>query len=162
MSLFGEFDGKDIHVNRGAAGIDGIISTAIGLSVSTEKPGILMIGDIAFLHDTNGLLLAKEVNLPLVIVVLNNGGGTIFRMLPVHKIKDKYNAYFETPQKAKIAALCRAHNIDHTLVSRPEQIIPTFDKLIERKGVHVMECITGADESMSQRHALWNFKINRS
>jgi 2-succinyl-5-enolpyruvyl-6-hydroxy-3-cyclohexene-1-carboxylate synthase len=162
MSLFGEFDGKDIHVNRGAAGIDGIISTAIGLSVSAEKPGILMIGDIAFLHDTNGLLLAKEVNQPLVIVVLNNGGGTIFRMLPVHKIKDKYNAYFETPQKAKIAALCRAHNIDHTLVSRPEQIIPTFDKLIERKGVHVMECITGADESMSQRHALWNFKINRS
>ncbi|MFD2532425.1 2-succinyl-5-enolpyruvyl-6-hydroxy-3-cyclohexene-1-carboxylic-acid synthase [Gracilimonas halophila] len=161
MSLFGEFDGKEIHVNRGAAGIDGIISTAIGLSVSTERPGTLMIGDIAFLHDTNGLLLAKEVNQPLVIVVLNNGGGTIFRILPVHKIKDKYNTYFETPQKAKIAALCRAHNIDHTLVSRPEQIIPTFDKLIERKGVHVMECITGADESMSQRQSLWNYKINK-
>lgn len=162
MSLFGEFDGKDIYVNRGAAGIDGIISTAIGLSVSNDKPGILMIGDIAFLHDTNGLLLARQVNQPLVIVVLNNGGGTIFRMLPVHKIKDKYSTYFETPQKAKIAALCRAHNIDHTLVSRPEQIIPTFDKLIERKGVHVMECITGADESMSQRQSLWNFNINKS
>ncbi|MDZ7756074.1 hypothetical protein [Rhodohalobacter sp.] len=63
-------------------------------------------------------------------------------------------------RQAKIAALCRAHNIDHTLVSRPEQIIPTFDKLIEKKGVHVMECITGAEESMEQRHALWDFKIN--
>ncbi|MEX0722948.1 MAG: 2-succinyl-5-enolpyruvyl-6-hydroxy-3-cyclohexene-1-carboxylic-acid synthase [Gracilimonas sp.] len=160
MSLFGEFDGKEMYVNRGAAGIDGVISTAVGLSVSCDKPGILMIGDIAFLHDTNGLLLAKEVNQPLVIVVLNNGGGTIFRMLPVHKIKDKYTGYFETPQKAKIAALCRAHNIDHTLVSRPEQIISTFDTLIEKKGVHVMECITGADESMEQRHALWDFKLN--
>ncbi|MDZ7756073.1 hypothetical protein [Rhodohalobacter sp.] len=61
MSLFGEFDGKEMYVNRGAAGIDGIISTAIGLSLSTEKAGILMIGDIAFLHDTNALLMAKEV-----------------------------------------------------------------------------------------------------
>lgn len=160
MSLFGEFDGKEMYVNRGAAGIDGITSTAIGLSISNDKAGILMTGDIAFLHDTNALLMAKEVNQPLVIVVLNNGGGTIFRMLPVHQIKDKYTKYFETPQTAKIAALCRAHNIDHTLVSKPEQIIPTFDKLIEKKGVHVMECITGADESMEQRHALWNFKVN--
>ena len=159
MSLFGEFDGKEIYVNRGAAGIDGIISTAMGLSIKTGKAGYLMIGDIAFLHDTNALLQAKEVSQPLVIVVLNNGGGTIFRMLPVHQIKDKYTPYFETPQRTKIAALCRAHNIDHTLVSKPEQIIPTFDKLIEKKGVHVMECMTGADESMQQRHTLWNFKF---
>lgn len=160
MSLFGEFDGKEIHVNRGAAGIDGIISTAIGMSVKQDKPGFLMIGDIAFLHDTNGLLLSAQVDRPLVIIVLNNGGGTIFRMLPVHQIKEKYTTYFETPQRTKIAALCRAHNIDHTLISKPEQIIPTFDKLIERKGVHVMECMTGADESMELRHALWNFKYN--
>ena len=162
MSLFGEFDGKEIYVNRGTAGIDGITSTAIGLSVKTNKPGFLMIGDIAFLHDSNGLLLADQVSQPLVIVVLNNGGGTIFRMLPVHQIKEKYTPYFETPQRTKIAALCRAHNLDHTLVSKPEQIIPTFDKLIEKNGVHVMECMTGADESMELRHALWNFKFNKN
>lgn len=162
MALFGEFDGKEIFVNRGAAGIDGITSTALGLSIAAEKPGVLFVGDIAFLHDTNALLMAKEVTQPLVIVILNNGGGTIFRMLPVHQIKDKYTTYFETPQKVKIAALCRAHNIDHTLVSRPEQIIATFDKLIQKNGVHVMECMTGADESMEQRHALWNFKVTES
>ena len=162
MSLFGEFDGKEIYVNRGTAGIDGITSTAIGLSVKTNKSGFLMIGDIAFLHDSNGLLLADQVSQPLVIVVLNNGGGTIFRMLPVHQIKEKYTPYFETPQRTKIAALCRAHNLDHTLVSKPEQIIPTFDKLIEKNGVHVMECMTGADESMELRHALWNFKFNKN
>jgi 2-succinyl-5-enolpyruvyl-6-hydroxy-3-cyclohexene-1-carboxylate synthase len=160
MSLFGEFDGKEIFTNRGAAGIDGITSTALGLSLSTEKPGVLFVGDIAFLHDSNGLLMAKEVKQPLVIIVLNNGGGTIFRMLPVHQLKEKYTPYFETPQMVKIAALCRAHNIDHTFISRPEQIIPTFEKLIEKKGVHVMECMTGADESMEERKALWNFKVN--
>ncbi|MEX0844292.1 MAG: 2-succinyl-5-enolpyruvyl-6-hydroxy-3-cyclohexene-1-carboxylic-acid synthase [Balneolaceae bacterium] len=161
MSLFGEFDGKEMYVNRGAAGIDGITSTAIGLSISAEKAGVLFIGDIAFLHDSNALLMAKEVKHPLVIVILNNGGGTIFRMLPVHQIKNKYTQYFETPQTAKIAALCRAHNIDHTLISRPEQIISTFEKLMEKKGIHVMECMTGADESMEQRHTLWNFKVNK-
>ncbi|HET8866127.1 MAG TPA: 2-succinyl-5-enolpyruvyl-6-hydroxy-3-cyclohexene-1-carboxylic-acid synthase [Gracilimonas sp.] len=160
MSLFGEFDGKEIYVNRGTAGIDGITSTAMGLSLATDKPGILMTGDIAFLHDSNALLMAKEINQPLVIVILNNGGGTIFRMLPVFRFKSKYMKFFETPQNVKIAALCRAHNIDHTLVSRPEQIVSTLETLVERKGVHVMECITGADESMEQRHTLWNFKTN--
>lgn len=162
MSLFGAFDGKEIYVNRGAAGIDGITSTAIGLSQSLNKPGCLMIGDIAFLHDTNGLLLADQVSQPLVIVVLNNGGGTIFRMLPVHSLKSKYTEFFETPQKTKIAALCRANNSNHELISKPGQIIPTFKELIKQKGVHVMECMTDADNSMKQRQALWNFKLNGS
>jgi 2-succinyl-5-enolpyruvyl-6-hydroxy-3-cyclohexene-1-carboxylate synthase len=161
LSLFGEFDGREIYVNRGAAGIDGITSTAMGLSLDSNKAGVLLIGDIAFLHDSNALLMAKNIQAPLVIIILNNGGGTIFRMLPVHQIKEKYTRYFETPQTAKIAALCRAHNIDHTLVSKPEQIISTFNRLIERNGVHVMECMTGADESMEQRQALWNFKVNK-
>lgn len=159
MSLFGEFDGRDIYVNRGAAGIDGITSTAIGLSIAKQKTGVLFIGDIAFLHDSNALLQVNEVKHPLVIVVLNNGGGTIFRMLPVHQIREKYTRYFETPQKARLAALCRTHGIDHTLVSRPEQIISTFERLIERNGVHVMECMTGPDESMEQRQNLWNYEI---
>jgi 2-succinyl-5-enolpyruvyl-6-hydroxy-3-cyclohexene-1-carboxylate synthase len=158
ISLFGEFDGKEIYVNRGAAGIDGITSTAIGLSIVEDKPGILFTGDIAFLHDSNALMHAKKVKQPLVVVVLNNGGGTIFRMLPVFQLKDKYSPYFETPHSVKIAALCRAYNVDHTLVSRPEQIISTFEDLINQKGLHVMEVMTGPDESMTQRHALWNFK----
>jgi len=161
MSLFGEFDGEEMYVNRGAAGIDGIASTSLGLSLSLNKPGTLFIGDIAFLHDSNALLSAKEVKQPLVIVILNNGGGTIFRMLPVHQIKDKYTPYFETPQSVKIAALCRAHNIDHTLVSKPEQVVETYEKLIQQNGVHVMECMTGADASMEQRETLWNFKLNQ-
>lgn len=161
LSLFGEFDGKEIYVNRGAAGIDGITSTMLGLSLALNTPGTLFIGDIAFLHDSNALLAAKEIDKPLVVVILNNGGGTIFRMLPVHKIKKTYTRFFETPQSVKIAALCRAHNIDHTLVSKPEQVVETYEKLIQQNGVHVMECMTGADASMEQRHTLWNFKLNQ-
>lgn len=159
MSMFGHFGGKKMYANRGAAGIDGILSTTVGLSISSKAPGVLFIGDIAFLHDSNALLLAKEIQHPLVIVVINNGGGTIFRMLPVHKIQSKYERYFETPQTTDIQYLCQAHHIHHSKVSNPDQILPIFTKLIQEDGLHVIECKTDADYTMQQREQLWNFKV---
>ncbi|MEP1306054.1 MAG: 2-succinyl-5-enolpyruvyl-6-hydroxy-3-cyclohexene-1-carboxylic-acid synthase [Balneola sp.] len=160
LALFTDFSGQEIYVNRGAAGIDGIISTTIGLSSILDKQGVLFIGDIAFLHDINAFLSIKEVTNPLVIVILNNGGGTIFRMLPVYKFKQKHRQYFETPQDVRIVSLCRGYQIDHTLVSKPEQFAPAFESYIDKPGVHVIECITDADDSMIERHKLWNFSLS--
>lgn len=157
LSLFGDFDGREIYVNRGAAGIDGITSTALGLSKSLRKKGFLFIGDIAFLHDTNALLNAASIKETLFIVILNNGGGTIFRMLPINEYKEKYTEYFETPQDVSIAALCRAYKIDHALISRPEQLISNFEERLEKPGVHILECITNPDDSMVLRNLLWDF-----
>ncbi len=162
LSLFGDFDGKEIYVNRGAAGIDGITSTTIGLSKSLKKPGVLFIGDIAFLHDSNALLNASYLPESLIIVILNNGGGTIFRMLPINEFGKKYQEYFETPQSTSIAALCRAHKIGHDLISRPEQLVTLFEKRLEKPGLHVLECITDADDSMVQRYVLWNYDPEQS
>lgn len=157
LSLFGEFDGREIYVNRGTAGIDGITSTMFGLSLGLKKPGVLFVGDIAFLHDTNALLNAKYIEESLIIVVLNNGGGTIFRMLPVNEYKKKYSGYFETPQDVSIAALCRAYKIKHNLITRPEQLVTGFEDKLEKPGVHVLECITDPDDSMDQRHQVWSY-----
>jgi 2-succinyl-5-enolpyruvyl-6-hydroxy-3-cyclohexene-1-carboxylate synthase len=158
MALFSDYDGKEIYVNRGAAGIDGILSTTIGLSRESKKPGILFIGDIAFLHDSNALLKLHEVEEPLIIVVLNNGGGSIFKMLPINEHKNEFSDYFETPHHVSLAAMCRAHKVDHTLISRPEQIIPTFESHIERPGAHIFECMTDAEDSMEMRKKLWNYE----
>lgn len=160
LALFTDFSGQEIYVNRGAAGIDGIMSTTIGLSSVLDKTGILFIGDIAFLHDINGLLSARNVNHPLVIIILNNGGGTIFRMLPVYKFKEKHAQFFETPQDVRIVSLCRGFNVGHTLVSKPEQFAPAFESYIDKPGIHVIECITDADDSMIERHKLWNFSLS--
>ncbi len=160
LALFSDFSGKEIYVNRGAAGIDGIISTSIGLSSVLKKPGVLFIGDIAFLHDLNALLSAKKVEYPLIIIVLNNDGGTIFRMLPIYKFKQKHHDFFETPQDVRITSLCRGFGVDHTLISKPEQFIPAFEGSIEKPGAHVIECITDADDSMIERHQLWNFTLD--
>ncbi|MBO6794952.1 MAG: 2-succinyl-5-enolpyruvyl-6-hydroxy-3-cyclohexene-1-carboxylic-acid synthase [Balneolaceae bacterium] len=157
MSLFGNYEGKEMYVNRGTAGIDGILSTTVGLSKVLNKAGVCFIGDIAFLHDSNALLLLQQIKTPLIIILLNNGGGTIFKMLPVSNYKKRYSEYFETPQQVSIAAMCRAHKIDHTLISRPEQLIPSFEAYIERPGVHIFECITDAEDSMELRRQLWNY-----
>ncbi|MCR9132447.1 MAG: 2-succinyl-5-enolpyruvyl-6-hydroxy-3-cyclohexene-1-carboxylic-acid synthase [bacterium] len=157
MALFGNYEGKEMYVNRGTAGIDGIMSTTFGLAEVLNKPGVCFIGDIAFLHDSNALLLLQKVKTPLIIVLLNNGGGTIFKMLPISNYKKRYSEYFETPQQVSIAALCRAHKIDHTLISRPEQLIPSFEAYIERPGVHIFECMTDAEDSMELRRQLWNY-----
>lgn len=162
MALVGEYDGKEMYVNRGTAGIDGIISTTIGLSVGLNKPGVLFIGDIAFLHDSNALLSLGAITQPLIIFILNNGGGSIFKMLPINQYKRKYSDFFETPQQVSIAALCRAHKISHSLISRPEQLIPEFEAHIEQPGVHICECITDAEDSMELRRALWNFSQTES
>jgi 2-succinyl-5-enolpyruvyl-6-hydroxy-3-cyclohexene-1-carboxylate synthase len=158
LSLFGDYDGREIYVNRGAAGIDGINSTALGLSLSLDKPGFLFVGDIAFLHDSNALLNLKTVTQPLFIIILNNGGGSIFKMLPISSYKKKYAAYFETPQEVSIAALCRAHKLHHILVSRPEQLFSNIEDNLEQPGVHILECITDAEDSMDLRKLLWNYK----
>jgi len=158
MSLFGDYDGNEIYVNRGAAGIDGILSTAIGISKSSRKTGVLFIGDIAFLHDSNALLKLHEIEYPFLVIVLNNGGGNIFKMLPINDRKNEFSDYFETPHHVSFAALCRAHKINHTLISRPEQLIPSFESHIERPGAHIFECMTDGEDSMDIRRLLWNYK----
>jgi len=76
---------KTLHVfcNRGANGIDGVVSTAAGIAAVLRKPTVLVIGDIALIHDLNGLLAVRQNDLPLKIVLLNNDGGGIFSFLPI-------------------------------------------------------------------------------
>lgn len=75
--------GPRVVAQRGLSGIDGLISGAAGAASASGAPTLLLLGDVSFLHDVGGLLTAKEVQTPLAIVVLNNGGGRIFEELPV-------------------------------------------------------------------------------
>src|SRR5699024_6951993 len=86
---FGSEKNIFISANRGANGIDGIISTAIGMA-SGGRRVTLLIGDLSFLHSINGLLLAKRYQLPITIVIVNNNGGGIFSFLPQAKEEENY------------------------------------------------------------------------
>ncbi|MGC4063075.1 MAG: 2-succinyl-5-enolpyruvyl-6-hydroxy-3-cyclohexene-1-carboxylic-acid synthase [Polyangiaceae bacterium] len=85
---------------RGASGIDGITSAAIGFARSDQRPTTLLVGDISFLHDVGGLWAARRLESPLAIVVVNNGGGRIFEQLPVQRAVDSDDiTHWTTPHR---------------------------------------------------------------
>lgn len=159
INLFGKQSrGIPLYLNRGASGIDGVTSTAIGLSLSLQKPGVLFTGDLAFLHDTNALLSHKKLRHPLAIIVINNSGGSIFRMLPLER--DAYfKPYFETPQSADIARLVASYNVPYRKIDSLTQLQDFKLSLwmSEHGGLSVIECQTDADASMKLRRELWDF-----
>lgn len=158
-SMFGRWGTQKTFTNRGASGIDGITSTAMGVNIGLNQPGILFTGDLAFLHDTNALLNAKKLNQPLVVVVINNNGGSIFRMLPIADHSDYFSPYFETPQKADITALTTSYGIGAKTIQKLDDlkeiklqnlISESISKLV------VLECQTDPDASMKLRKKLWD------
>ena len=106
-----------LMANRGASGIDGIVSTACGVAKATKKRVVLLCGDLTFLHDTNGLSILPKIETPMVIVVINNHGGGIFTMLDIQREREIFTPYFDAEHDVELGALCGAHKIRHLLVS---------------------------------------------
>lgn len=112
-----------VVANRGLAGIDGCLSTAIGLALTTEAPSYAWVGDLTFLHDSNALAIGPDEPRPnLTILVTNDGGGGIFRTLEhgAPERADDFGRIFATPTGTDFGALCRAHGIRHVLASTRE------------------------------------------
>ncbi len=109
-----------VVANRGLAGIDGMVSTAVGVALATPGPTYAVLGDLTFLHDGNGLLAGPAEPTPdLTLVVVNDDGGGIFTTLEhgAPERADDFERVFGTPTGADLAALCRAHGIRHERVA---------------------------------------------
>jgi 2-succinyl-5-enolpyruvyl-6-hydroxy-3-cyclohexene-1-carboxylate synthase len=100
-------DGPRVLANRGANGIDGTLSTALGVA-QAGAPTVLLTGDLALLHDTNGFLVSAKLRGSLTVVLINNDGGGIFGHLPVAKFNPPFEEYWATPQRVDFAKLCAA------------------------------------------------------
>jgi 2-succinyl-5-enolpyruvyl-6-hydroxy-3-cyclohexene-1-carboxylate synthase len=136
---------RDVRViaNRGANGIDGVVSTAVGASLVGAKT-TLLIGDVAFLHDSNGLLGLAERDVDLTIVVLDNDGGGIFSFLPqrTELAAERFERFFGTPHGLDLVALARAFGIEAERVESVEQ-------LGWRPGVRVLVVPTDRDDNVT-------------
>ena len=110
-----------VHANRGANGIDGTISTAIGVAASSGQPTAVLLGDIAFLHDSTALIGIKQRDIDLTIVVIDNDGGGIFSFLPqATEIGDEtFERLFGTPHGVKPEELAAAHGIASLTIEDP-------------------------------------------
>ena len=137
-----------IFCNRGANGIDGTLSTALGVAHG-GKPSVLLTGDLAFLHDSNGLLATSQLKGSLTVIIINNSGGGIFEYLPVSQIDSYFEDFFATPQSVDIVNLCEAHGVHYEQIKGWDDFIPSIEDLPE-SGMRVLELITDrkADQVM--------------
>jgi 2-succinyl-5-enolpyruvyl-6-hydroxy-3-cyclohexene-1-carboxylate synthase len=108
-----------VFCNRGTSGIDGSTSTAIGASIYNLEPTLLITGDLSFLYDSNGLW-NKNIRSDFRIIVFNNDGGGIFRILPGQEDTETFETFFETTHTVDIAKLCSAFDILHEKVDNEE------------------------------------------
>jgi 2-succinyl-5-enolpyruvyl-6-hydroxy-3-cyclohexene-1-carboxylate synthase len=102
--------------NRGANGIDGTLSTALGVAHGAGRAAVLLTGDLALLHDTNGFLIRPKLRGALTIVLINNHGGGIFGHLPVAQFDPPFEEYFATPQEVDFAKWVSAYGGEHVAV----------------------------------------------
>ena len=146
LFLVGPQSGATVLANRGAAGIDGTVSTALGAALAHGAQGgaasYALLGDLTFLHDANGLVLGPDEARPdLTVVVVNNDGGAIFSLLeqggPEHA--RTFERVFGTPHGVDLAALCAATRTPYELA---EDVIALDDALVPASGLRVVEART--------------------
>ncbi|MDF2387980.1 2-succinyl-5-enolpyruvyl-6-hydroxy-3-cyclohexene-1-carboxylic-acid synthase [Nostoc ellipsosporum NOK] len=128
------------YFNRGANGIDGTLSTALGIA-HRHQSSVMLTGDLALLHDTNGFLIRNKFVGHLTILLINNNGGGIFEMLPIAKFEPPFEEFFGTPQDIDFAQLCATYNVQHELITSWEQLQQKLNPL-PTKGIRVLELQT--------------------
>jgi 2-succinyl-5-enolpyruvyl-6-hydroxy-3-cyclohexene-1-carboxylate synthase len=137
-----------LFFNRGANGIDGTLSTALGIAHG-DRPSLLISGDLALLHDTNGFLLQPQVNGSLTILLINNQGGGIFELLPIRQFDPPFETYFATPQRIDFQQLASAYGIAYRRIDQWAELQQALS-LWPSQGIRLLELRTDR-----RRDAAW-------
>lgn len=134
-----------LYGNRGVNGIDGTISTALGLAVN-GRPTYLVTGDLSLFHDLNGLAVAKTHNLNLTIILHNNDGGGIFEYLPQKGTKH-FDYLFSTSQGLDYSGAAKLYGCSYIKISSPDELSSVLAKIGRESGVHIIEISTNREYS---------------
>lgn len=135
---------RDITVlsQRGAAGIDGLIAGAAGSVVASGRPTLLLLGDVSFQHDVGGLAAAAAVEAPLAVLVIRNGGGRLFDLLPVHDLPGvgpTFDRYFLTPPAVDIGLAAEAFGVRTALATGRQEVYETVRSCLGGRGAMVID-----------------------
>ncbi|MCL4548910.1 MAG: thiamine pyrophosphate-dependent enzyme [Bacteroidetes bacterium] len=146
----------NIFTNRGASGIDGINSTALGIAKASKEPTFLLTGDLAFYHDSNGLHSAIKHGIPLTVILINNSGGGIFESLPISDYPEFFTANFLTPLELDFAKLVKAYYGDYVRVGSWAELRKQVGISSKRNALRVIEIRTDARKSKLLRQKYWD------
>lgn len=151
--------GRRVHImgNRGANGIDGVVSSALGASAGAgaDKPIILVIGDLSFFHDLNGLLAARLHRLNLTIVLINNDGGGIFSFLPQAAHPEHFEQLFGTPTGLDFGPVVQMYGGQYQKIESWEQFRRLVDEGLDSGGLRVIEVPTERASNVKMHRQLW-------
>ncbi|WP_227396546.1 2-succinyl-5-enolpyruvyl-6-hydroxy-3-cyclohexene-1-carboxylic-acid synthase [Jeotgalibacillus aurantiacus] len=155
VDTFWTRDTKDIHLwaNRGANGIDGVVSTALGIAAVKDEPVYLLIGDLSMFHDLNGLLVAKQHRSKLQIIVMNNNGGGIFSFLPQAKEPAHFETLFGTPPSLNFEQAAAFYGLDYQRCETKDELKAVLHEEADR--LKLTEVLTNRDENVTAHRKLW-------
>jgi 2-succinyl-5-enolpyruvyl-6-hydroxy-3-cyclohexene-1-carboxylate synthase len=146
----------NVFGNRGASGIDGLVSTTLGLAVGAEgvAPTVGVLGDLALFHDMNGLLALKSLGLWLTLVVVNNDGGGIFHTLPVREHEPAFTRFFATPHGLDFRKAADLYGIPHFLAASLRDFETAFSKAVASGVPAMVEVRTRREATHGRRRKL--------
>lgn len=147
-----------LYGNRGVNGIDGTVSTALGLATN-HQPTYLVTGDLSLFHDLNGLAVAKTHNLNLTIILHNNDGGGIFEYLPQKGTKH-FDYLFSTSQGLDYSGAAKLYGCGHTKISSPDELSHVLAKVSTESGVHIIEIPTDREYSRQLHRKYTNVSVD--
>ena len=138
--------------NRGASGIDGNVSTALGIGTARSgQPMVAVLGDITLYHDMNGLLAVKRCGVPATIVLLNNNGGGIFHRLPVREHESHFSDYFITPHGLDFAHAAALYGLDYVRADDRDAFRDAFSRCVGGQRSTLIEVRTDAFADLRRR-----------
>jgi len=141
--------------NRGASGIDGLVSAALGAAAAETGPVVLVLGDLAFYHDMNGLLTAKLHRLSATIVLLNNDGGGIFSFLPQASHPEYFEALFGTPTGLQFQHAAELYGAAFSLADSWEEFRARLAAGVASPGLDIVEVRTARDRNVTLHREIW-------
>jgi 2-succinyl-5-enolpyruvyl-6-hydroxy-3-cyclohexene-1-carboxylate synthase len=145
--------GVNVLSNRGVNGVDGFVSTVLGIASSQARPlTAALTGDLSLLHDSNGLLGAKRRAVNAVFVVIDNNGGGIFSFLPQAALPGHFEELFGTPHDVDICGLANLHGVPLTEVTKADEIGPAIADAALARGLRMILVRTRRDENV-KRHS---------
>jgi 2-succinyl-5-enolpyruvyl-6-hydroxy-3-cyclohexene-1-carboxylate synthase len=159
VDLCGRAGPTDVQVwsQRGTNGIDGLLSGALGAALGSGRPTTLLVGDLGFLHDVGGLWAARDLELPLAIVVLNNRGGRIFEQLPVARAENVaryFDQHWVLGHTLDLSAITRGFGLRAERIDGATELRAELGQALTRPGATVLEVVLPPESARDFVHAV--------